>query len=161
MSPAPKTVPKTAPGQEFRHASTVAFAHGDDWAGLMISGVSGAGKSELALELVALGARLVADDQTLLRREGDRIFATSHAALSGVIEMRGIGLLAAPPLARARIVTIVDLDQPETARLPELRLTPVLGVPIRCLYRVSSRAFPAALRQYMLGAGWQRDPAVT
>jgi len=49
---------------EIRHATTVAVAG----RGLMIEGPSGSGKSALALELMAFGAELVADDRTRVAR---------------------------------------------------------------------------------------------
>lgn len=64
--------------------------------GVLIIGPSGSGKSDLALRLMALGATLVADDQTLLRRDGDRILAEAPGRLRGIIEARGVGLLRAP-----------------------------------------------------------------
>ena len=52
------------PGTINLHASAVAL----DGRGALLLGASGAGKSGLALRLMALGARLVADDRVLLRR---------------------------------------------------------------------------------------------
>ena len=43
--------------------------------GLLILGPSGAGKSALALALMGLGARLVADDRVILRVEDGRLLA--------------------------------------------------------------------------------------
>ena len=48
------------------HATCVAV----DGRGLLILGPSGSGKSALALQLIALGAQLVADDRTRVSRRG-------------------------------------------------------------------------------------------
>lgn len=122
------------------HASCVAFARsaeaarssgdgGEDWAGVLIRAPSGGGKSAFALRLIALGARLVADDQTLLCRDGDgRLLARAPASLSGVIEARGVGLLQLPPLADAPIAWVVDLKiGGAEGRLPRRRNALLLG----------------------------------
>ena len=64
------------------HASCVAC----DGAGVLILGASGAGKSGLALNLMALGAALVADDRVVLSREGDVVLAACPLPLRGLIE---------------------------------------------------------------------------
>lgn len=132
------------------HSSTVAFQIGNDWRALVILGRSGAGKSELALSLIAMGARLVADDQTEFRRDGTMIFATAPPVLRGLIEMRGMGLLRADPVD-AIVHALVDLDQRETDRMPPARTITLLGQTLPLLHRVDSSAFAAGLRQYMLG----------
>ena len=63
------------------HATTIAL----DGAGLLILGPSGSGKSSLALQLMAAGAVLVADDRTDLCRQGDAIVASCPPALLGRI----------------------------------------------------------------------------
>lgn len=141
------------------HASTVAFALPDGAVrAVVISGRSGAGKSELALELMALGAGLIADDQTVLARDGAVLVASAPDQIRGMIEMRGIGIISVPTIAAAPVALRVDLDQIETARLPEPHHCEILGLQIATLHRVESRAFPAALRQYMLSQAWQQSP---
>ncbi len=132
------------------HASTVAFKGHNDWRGLVIIGRSGAGKSELALQLMAMGARLVADDQTEFRLEGQQITATAPDTLRGLIEMRGMGLVHADPVD-AVVHTIVDLDQREGERMPPPRSMVLLGQDVPLLHRVDSPAFASGLRQYILG----------
>jgi serine kinase of HPr protein (carbohydrate metabolism regulator) len=106
------------------HATTVAI----DGRGVMLRGPSGAGKSDLALRLIDAGARLVADDQSELRRDGDRILVRAPRALHGLIEVRGIGIVRMPPLDDAMLWLIADLVASETVeRLPPARREPVLG----------------------------------
>jgi HPr kinase/phosphorylase len=99
------------------HASAVAL----DGRGALILGASGTGKSGLALRMMALGARLVADDRVLVVRRGDALVATAPAALRGLIEARGVGLLRAEPAAEAVLAVAVDLDRPAEARMPHPR----------------------------------------
>ena len=141
----------TGGAQARLHATTVAFDCAGHWAALAILGRSGAGKSELGLQLMALGARLVADDQTLFTRNADGTI-TAHAPdpLRGLIEMRGIGLLPAPSVT-ATLRAVVDLDQRETDRLPPARHYTLLGRALPCLHRVDSPAFAAALKCYIYG----------
>ena len=74
------------------HATTVAV--GD--AAVMITGPSGSGKSALALELIGLGAQLVADDLSQIVMEGDTPFVIAPPEMPGVIEARGVGLINVP-----------------------------------------------------------------
>ncbi len=122
----------------------------------LITGASGTGKSSLALQLMAFGARLVSDDQTLLARRGPQVIATAPAPLVGLIEARGIGLLRADALAEAPLVVVVCLDQVERDRLPYAHYAEFCGQEFPCLHKVDSACFPAAIMQY-LKAG-RRDP---
>ncbi|WP_022702553.1 HPr kinase/phosphorylase [Pseudorhodobacter ferrugineus] len=130
---------------ETLHATCVAL----DGRGVLILGASGAGKSALGLELMAYGARLVADDRTIISRAGDHLIATCPPKIRGLIEARGIGLLAADPVAQARVTLIVDLDQFETDRLPPKRQRSVLGLPIDLVFGATSRHFPFGILQVL------------
>lgn len=62
--------------------------------GILILGDSGIGKSELAIELVKRGHRLIADDAVELRRVSYRkILGTAPANIRHFIELRGIGII--------------------------------------------------------------------
>ena len=90
------------------------------WRGVLLRGPSGAGKSDLALRLIDAGGRLVADDQVCLASEAAALFAAAPTALAGRIEVRGLGIVAVPALARARLVLAVDLtERAAVERLPE------------------------------------------
>jgi HPr kinase/phosphorylase len=120
------------------HATCVAFrARGRRWRAVLLRGPSGAGKSDLALRLIELGARLVADDQTELVRRGKSIIATSPARIAGLIEARGVGIvkLARDQLvARAPVILLADLAPPERIeRLPEPARESLLGVALPVL----------------------------
>ena len=97
--------------------------------GLVITGDSGSGKSTLALELIALGAELVADDVVILRRTPfEGLVVTAPSRLTGLVEARGIGILRLAPVARdVPLALIADLDWQETERLPPLRERDLFG----------------------------------
>ena len=97
------------------HASCVAL----DGRGLLITGDSGSGKSGLALQLMALGALLVADDRVELKMSGNKVTAHSPANIRGLIEARGLGLLRADTVGPVALAYVVDLNRTETARLPD------------------------------------------
>ncbi|QNU67846.1 HPr kinase/phosphorylase [Ruminiclostridium herbifermentans] len=62
--------------------------------GILILGESGVGKSEIALELVKRGHRLVADDNVEIRKVSDRtLVGTAPDIIRHFIEIRGIGIL--------------------------------------------------------------------
>ena len=131
------------------HASAVVV----DGRALLITGPAGAGKSALALQMMALGAGLIADDRTILHREDDRIIASCPDTIRGMIEARGIGILPVPAALPAALCAIMDLSQTEKKRLPKLRSMCILGKPVRHLKHVEGAYVPAALVQYLKSEG--------
>jgi serine kinase of HPr protein (carbohydrate metabolism regulator) len=114
----------TTPSSETLHASTVSIG---DFA-VLITGRSGAGKSDLALRLIDRGATLVSDDYTILTRVGDSLVAHAPSTIRGRMEVRGIGLIALPFIENVPTRLIVALDEP-APRLPETReMRTLLGV---------------------------------
>ncbi len=61
--------------------------------GVMITGDSGVGKSETAIELIMRGHRLVADDAVELRRISNQLIGTAPEVIRHYIELRGIGVI--------------------------------------------------------------------
>lgn len=129
------------------HASCVAL----EGRGLLILGRAGAGKSGLALHLMALGCQLVADDQVDLTRIGAEVFATAPARLHGLIEARGLGLIRAEPCARAKIDLVIDLDRTEPDRLPPKREILICECPLPLVLRGDAAHFPYGLLQLLRG----------
>jgi serine kinase of HPr protein (carbohydrate metabolism regulator) len=87
-------------------------------AGILLLGKSGTGKSDLALRLIARGAKLVSDDRTDLFMERGKLTARAPASIKSLIEVRGLGIVALPSAAKARIALVVSLERPKS-RLPE------------------------------------------
>jgi serine kinase of HPr protein (carbohydrate metabolism regulator) len=115
----------TAPDTVTVHATTVAL----DAIAVVLRGPSGAGKSDLALRLVDRGARLVADDQTVLTRRGDAVFAGPPPAIAGRMEVRGIGIVALAHAQDVAVGLVVDLAPAHAIeRLPEPETAALLGV---------------------------------
>ena len=86
-------------------------------AGVLLLGRSGAGKSDLALRLIARGAKLVSDDRVDLYVDRSRLTARAPALIEGLLEVRGLGIVALPSAAKARVALAVSLDGAK-ARLP-------------------------------------------
>jgi len=108
------------------HATCVAI--GED--GILILGPPGAGKSDLALRLLDQpgrglsgenrAAQLVADDQVVVARRGDALFASPPAALAGKIEVRGLGIATVPFRPSVKLALAVRLTPaPAIERMPE------------------------------------------
>lgn len=139
--------PPDPPSEQTLHASCVAF----DGRGLLILGSTGSGKSALALGLMALGAKLVADDRTHLARRGDRVVASAPEAIGGLIEARGLGILSVDALEEVAVDTVIDLDRMEQERLPQKRVISLLGRDFPLLHGPATPYLPAALLQYFKG----------
>ena len=98
------------------HASTVA----SDGRAVLISGPSGSGKSDLALRLLDRGFTLVSDDQTIVRRDGDRLVASAPPTIKGKLEIRGIGIVEMDTVNDVPVALFVELTS-EIMRLPDDR----------------------------------------
>ena len=106
------------------HASTVAT----DGRAVVIMGPSGSGKSDLALRLLDRGFTLVSDDQTVIKRDGDRLVASAPPNLAGKLEIRGIGIVDMETVGSVPVALLVELTS-EIQRLPdENRERPLLGI---------------------------------
>src|SRR5574343_1425972 len=112
--------------------------------GVMITGDSGSGKSELALELISRGHGLVADDVVEMARIAPTtIEGRFLSMLRDFLEVRGLGLLNIRTIfgetasrRKMKLKLIVHLQKTvvgaDTPRLPlDAQTQDVLGVPIR------------------------------
>lgn len=108
------------------HGSCVAVGG----AGVLILGPPGAGKSSLVLRLidqpgcgtsgVIRTAELVADDQVMIRRDGDDLFASAPLALAGKLEVRGLGIVDVRARRHVPIGLVIRLTPASNIeRLPE------------------------------------------
>ena len=92
---------------------------------VLIQGPSGSGKSRLALGLLQAAeagalrfARLVGDDRCHIEATSGRLLVRPAATLTGLIEVRGLGLLRMPHEPVAVVGCVVDLGATEAERLP-------------------------------------------
>jgi serine kinase of HPr protein (carbohydrate metabolism regulator) len=123
MNPAtPSAGPRIS--AETVHASTVAM----DGRAVVILGPSGSGKSDLALRLLDRGFTLVSDDQTVVKKDGERLVASAPPNIAGKLEIRGIGIVEMETVTNIPVALLVELTS-EIQRLPdESRERPLLGV---------------------------------
>jgi len=129
------------------HASCVAV----DGRGLLILGPSGSGKSSLALQMIGLGAMLVADDQVDVTLAGDALVAGAPPALAGLIEARGVGLLRTEAVTGVPLHLAVDLGQPASPRLPDRHGIVLLETRIDLVKGPLNAHLPAALLLHLRG----------
>lgn len=133
------------------HASCVAI----DGRAVLISGESGAGKSDLALRLIDRGAVLVSDDQVELSAVNGTLYAAAPASIAGKMEIRGIGIVAMSHQSPAPVSLLAELAPFE--RMPERRHLRLDGVeiPVIALAALESSApikVELALREWGLKA---------
>lgn len=111
--------------------------------GVLITGESGLGKSELGLELISRGHGLVADDAVDFSRLGpDYVEGRCPVILRDLLEVRGLGLLdirtifgetaVRRKLKLRLIVQLVKRSDQEFERMPiDAQFIDILGLPIR------------------------------
>jgi serine kinase of HPr protein (carbohydrate metabolism regulator) len=106
------------------HGSTVAR----DGRAVLITGPSGSGKSDLALRLLDRGFTLVSDDQTVVKKDGNRLLASAPPTIAGKLEIRGMGIVEMDRVDNVPVALIVELTG-DIQRLPDdSRERPILGV---------------------------------
>ena len=140
--------------------------------GVLITGPSGIGKSEVSLGLVERGASLVADDMVCVRNISGELIASSPKMSSGFIEIRGIGIINVTNLFGLRsfrrqkkinlVINLTSGEMTETERLGlERKMLNILGVEVE---RITLPVAPgrdmtrlvevAALGQYLRENGY-------
>jgi serine kinase of HPr protein (carbohydrate metabolism regulator) len=115
---------------ETLHADAVARWTPDGWRGVLITGPSGAGKSDLALRLIGRGWRLVSDDYSHVWASGGALWATAPERIAGLIEARGLGIVAMRTRLTARIGLVVEASERTPERLPEPASARIAGLEV-------------------------------
>ena len=123
--------------------------------GVLLLGASGAGKSDVALRLIDGGAKLVADDRTVLTLKRGVLHAAAPDTIKGLLEVRGVGIIALPAMS-APVKLAVRLGR-EGARLPEPECYSALGAAVP-LIRLDARfpATPAKIRAALAAFSQER-----
>ena len=144
------------------HASCVDIAG----AGVLLRGPPGSGKSDLALRLIDGGARLVADDQVVVTKREGALLASSPPALAGLLEVRGLEVVALPHLASSRLRLAVDLvRREEVERLPPPQRLALAGIALPlaklCPHDASAPARLRLAARLMVGRRAEPPPPTT
>ena len=129
------------------HATSVVFCGN----GLLLTGISGSGKSDLALRIMDAGGSLISDDYTVLTVTEHQLIASPPETIKGMMEVRGVGLLKVPTIRSARIDVMVICQTKESIeRLPPVIHTQIQGIQLRQLnlYPFESSAV-AKLRAFL------------
>ena len=143
------------------HAGLIALRDQGAWRGVLLRGEAGSGKSDLILRALAAGFRLVADDRTLVWRSGAALFGRAPETLSGLIELRGVGVVSEEALPLSQIALVVRCERPEAVeRMPEAEFETHFGVmaPLLRIHALDASA-PAKLGRALKRLGRGRGAA--
>lgn len=130
--------------------------------GVLLRGVSGSGKSDLALRLIDqyTDAILVADDRVdIIARDG-ALYASAPANIAGKMEVRGLGIVPVEFSPQARLRLLADLVNPaQVQRMPDPEFEEVSGVLLpRIRLAPFSPSAPALLRRALKLQVFQENP---
>ena len=135
------------------HATCVAL----DGHAVIVRGDPGSGKSDLALRLIdepgfgvcgeQILAKLVADDQIILKRSADDLVVSPASSLAGLMEIRGLGIAKVPYVEDVPLAMVVDIEPTSNIeRLPdpEFKTFEALGVSVPRIAIDASQSSAAA-----------------
>jgi HPr kinase/phosphorylase len=139
--------------------------------GVLITGASGVGKSEVAMDLVQRGHQLIADDAVdIYRGEQSELIGECPVSLKGHIEIRGLGIISilkmfgpSSVLDNYRLQLVIELKDASNSEIqkvdriaPSLKDWEFLGIKVPCLTmlvapgRNLSVLVEAAVRDHLL-----------
>ena len=101
--------------------------------GVLLTGKSASGKSDLALRLIEnKKAKLVADDAVEVYVQNNKLSGCAPKSLAGMLEVRNVGIVRYPHLNNANIDMVVELKESpeEISRMPSIQKEFILGLEI-------------------------------
>lgn len=108
------------------HATAISF----DGYGILLTGPSGIGKSDLAIRLIDRGSKLIGDDQVDLNMASNLILLNPKPNIAGKIEVRELGIFELDFAVNVPLKLIVELVE-KAERFPMDRQTKsIMGVQI-------------------------------
>lgn len=136
------------------HASCVVVGE----AGILIRGSSGSGKSTLARRLITEALRdghfaaLVADDRVRVIPCNGRILAEAPAAIAGMIEVRGLGIVKVnfEPACVVRLVVDCEEAYPERMPDPAAQRAEISGIELPRLRLCGSAAIATDILAFLM-----------
>jgi serine kinase of HPr protein (carbohydrate metabolism regulator) len=124
------------------HASAVAI----DGSGIVLSGPSGSGKSDLALRLIAAGAVLIADDQLTVVADDGIVWLSAPRALHGRLHVHGLGILTFPTAENIPLRLWVEASERVEPLPSQRQFRTVAGVPVPLLpLRLTNASTPVKI----------------
>lgn len=99
--------------------------------GILLTGKSGVGKSDVALRMIMeKGAVLIADDRVNIEDINGKLYGSTPQEIAGLLEVRNVGICQFDFKPRSEIVLCVELcsDRKELERLPDDEHVDFLGV---------------------------------
>lgn len=129
------------------HGTAVAFGG----AAVLLRGASGAGKSDVALRLIGLGAVLVADDQVEVDLRSGRPYVRGIDPVKGLLEIRGVGIVKCAVAEAAVLKLVIDLVAREAVpRIPDWDKVDMQGIMLpRLAFHAFDASTPLKIRQSM------------
>lgn len=100
------------------HATAIAVAGN----GVLLTGPSGSGKSDLALRLIDRGARLISDDAVSINVADGTLMLATAPNIEGKMEVRGIGICDVEAMSPVPLRLVVELCA-DIPRMPPEGLT--------------------------------------
>ena len=144
------------------HAGLIAMRLDRAWRGVLVLGAAGSGKSDLMLRALDAGFRLVADDRVLVWRSAQTPYGRAPDPLSGLIELRGLGVIQEPALPMAEIALAVRCLPPGEVmeRMPDPGFEEIAGLRVQALaIHALDASAPAKLSRALNRLGRDRGAA--
>ena len=102
---------------------------------VLIQGPTGVGKTFLVLQLIERGATLIGDDVVEILLKNNLLYCKAKEKLKGVVEVRGLGLVAGLKVAKPTpVLCVVRLHKKPTERLPKPKTISLLNKKIPVFY---------------------------